>query len=219
MRKLIKDFVKIIAEHIPVGEPIYEFGSLQVPEQENFGDLRPFFPGKQYWGADMRPGPGVDKILNLHDIELPSEHVGTVLCLDTLEHVEYPHRALEEIHRILKPDGIAVISSVMNFHIHDYPHDYWRFTPEAFKSLLKPYSGSFIGFVGMKDFPHTVVGIGFKEKSFPLSQFEADFKKWKASQEVRAGLSTLEWIRKLITPPILSKKGRKALDLFQNDSR
>jgi SAM-dependent methyltransferase len=164
MRKIIKDFVSIIAKHIPVGEPVYEFGSLQVPGQENFADLRPLFPGKQYFGADMREGPGVDKILNLHEIEMPSEHVGTVLCLDTLEHVEYPHKALKEIYRILKPDGIAVISSVMNFRIHDYPHDYWRFTPEAFKSLLKPFSDSFVSFVGLEDFPHTVVGIGFKEK-------------------------------------------------------
>jgi SAM-dependent methyltransferase len=218
MRKIIKDFVNIIAKHIPVADPIYEFGSMQVPGQEEFADLRPLFSGKQYFGADMREGPGVDKILNLHEIELPSGCVGTVLCLDTLEHVEYPHKALEEIYRILKPDGIVIISSVMNFRIHDYPHDYWRFTPEAFKSLLKPFSDSFVGFVGLKDFPHTVVGIGFKEKSFPLSQFEMDYEKWKASYEIRAGLSTFEWIRKLITPPILSKKGRKALALTQNDA-
>jgi ubiquinone/menaquinone biosynthesis C-methylase UbiE len=83
----------------------------------------------------MRDGPGVDKLLNLHDIDLPSESVGTILCFDTLEHVEYPHRALEQIYRILKPDGIAVVSSVMDFPIHDYPYDYWRFTPEAFKSI------------------------------------------------------------------------------------
>jgi SAM-dependent methyltransferase len=218
MRKIIKDFINIIAKHISVADPIYEFGSMQVPGQETFADLRPLFSGKQYFGADMREGPGVDKILNLHNIELPSGCAGTVLCLDTLEHVEYPHKALEEIYRILKPDGIAIISSVMNFHIHDYPHDYWRFTPAAFKSLLKPFSDSFVGFVGIKDFPHTVVGIGFKEKSFPFSPFEMEYKKWKASYEIRAGLSTFEWIRKLITPPILSKKGRKALALTQNDA-
>jgi SAM-dependent methyltransferase len=115
MRKIIKDFVNIIAKHIRVADPIYEFGSMQVPGQEEFADLRTLFSGKQYFGADMREGPGVDKILNLHDIGLPSGCVGTVLCLDTLEHVEYPHKALEEIYRILKRDGIVIISSVMNF--------------------------------------------------------------------------------------------------------
>ena len=36
-------------------------------------------------------------------------------------HVEYPRRAMAEIHRILKDDGIVIISSVMNFPIHAYP--------------------------------------------------------------------------------------------------
>jgi 2-polyprenyl-3-methyl-5-hydroxy-6-metoxy-1,4-benzoquinol methylase len=47
----------------------------------------------------MREGLGVDRILDLHDIDLPSESAGTIICLDTLEHVEYPHRALEDICR------------------------------------------------------------------------------------------------------------------------
>jgi SAM-dependent methyltransferase len=213
MRRTIKEFVCIVAKDLPIEEPILEFGSLQVAGQEGFADLRHFFRGKQYIGADMREGPGVDKILNLHNIDLPSEHVGTVLCLDTLEHVEYPRRALKEIHRILRPDGIAIISSVMNFPIHDYPYDYWRFTPEAFKSLLKPFASSFVGSVGIEDFPHTVVGVGFKGNSPSLSQFDIGYNAWKASQEFHAGLSIFEWIRKLITPPILSRKGRKALGL------
>ncbi len=211
MRRTIKDFVSIAAEHILIEEPILEFGSLQVPGQEHFADLRPLFHGKRYIGADLREGLGVDKILDLHNIDLPSEHVGTVLCLDTLEHVEYPHRALEEIHRILKPDGIVIISSVMYFPIHDYPYDYWRFTPEAFKSLLKPFAGFFVGSVGREDFPHIVVGIGFKTRTPPLEQFETSYKKWKSSQEIRAGLSIAKWIQRLITPPILSRKARRAL--------
>lgn len=77
----ITHFVKIGAETLPISESICEFDSLQVPEQEGFADLRPLFPGKKYVGADMRKGPGVDIILNLHKINLPSESVGTVLIL------------------------------------------------------------------------------------------------------------------------------------------
>lgn len=153
MRQLIKQFVKICADFLPIKEPIYEFGSLQVPGQEGFADLRPFFLGKKYIGSDVRNGPGVDLILDLHDIKLPSKSVGTILCLDTLEHVEYPRKAIEEIYRILREDGILIISSVMNFHIHDYPQDYWRFTPEGFRSLLKGFQSSIISFAGESNFP------------------------------------------------------------------
>ena len=207
MRQLIKDFVRIVADSLPTPEPIYEFGSLQVPGQEEFADLRPFFPNKEYVGCDMREGLGVDRILNLHDIDLPPECVGTVFCMDTLEHVEYPRIALKEIHRILRPDGIAVISSVMKWHIHDHPFDYWRFTPEAFKSLLKSFSSSFVGYAGEPDFPHTVVGVGFRGQQPDMKTFEDQYMLWHARN-----IPTQGGFRKLINlfaPPILLKAVRR----------
>ncbi|MHC4356956.1 MAG: class I SAM-dependent methyltransferase, partial [Planctomycetota bacterium] len=141
-----KDLVRIVAETLVVPEPIYEFGSFQVPGQEEFADLRSFFSGKDYTGADMRPGLGVDTLLNLHDIDLPDNSVGTVICIATLEHVEYPRKATEEIYRILKPGGLVVITSVMDCHIHGYPSDYWRFTPSGFSSLLEAFDTRFSGY-------------------------------------------------------------------------
>jgi SAM-dependent methyltransferase len=198
MRKSIKDFVGIVSTSIPILDPICEFGALQVAGQEGFADLRPLFPAKEYIGCDMREGLGVDKVINLHDIALTSESIGTVLCLDTLEHVEYPRSALEEIHRILKPEGVAIITSVMNFQIHDYPDDYWRFTPEAFKSILKPFSSSFVGFAGIEDFPHTVVGIGFKGQAPQLQEFRGSYETWRKRQA-----RSPEQVVRLVTPPIL----------------
>ncbi len=79
--------VLLMSETLPIDEPIYEFGSLQVAGQEGY--------------ADMCEGAGVDVILNLHQIDLSNESVGTGLLLDTLEHVEYPRKAMDELHRIL----------------------------------------------------------------------------------------------------------------------
>ncbi len=167
MRYNVKNFMKIVKRTIPMDEPIYEFGSLQVPEQKpGFADMRMFFPDQEYVGCDMREGAGVDMIMDLHDIDLDDEIASTVLCFDTLEHVENPFIALKEMHRILKPNGIVIISSVMNFPIHDHPSDYWRFTPQAFELILKPFCHSFVGFQGNKKHPHTVVGIGFKSFFF-----------------------------------------------------
>jgi SAM-dependent methyltransferase len=199
MRNNIKKFVAIAARHLPIQEPIYEFGSLQVPGQEQFADLRPFFPGRHYVGADMREGLGVDRVLDLHNIDLPSESVGSVLCLDTLEHAEYPHQAMREIHRILSPaHGVVVISSVMDFPIHDYPYDYWRFTPTAFESLLKPFRHSFVGFAGRAIFPHTVVGIGFKGDAPDLSGFTDSYRRWQKAQNYE-----FKQVVRQVTPPAL----------------
>ncbi len=162
MRLSIKRLVGLVAETLPIPEPIFEFGSLQVPGQEGFADLRPLFPGKPYVGCDMRPGPGVDRVLDLHQIDLADGQAGTVFMLDTLEHVEYPHRAIAEIDRILKPGGMLVMTSVMCFPIHDFPFDYWRFTPEAFRSLLKGFESVYVTDAGGAQFPVTVAAVAFK---------------------------------------------------------
>ncbi len=183
MRESIKQFAKIAAETLPISDPIYEFGYFQVPGQEELADLRPLFPDKKYIGADLREGPGVDIVLNLHDINLPSESAGTAFCLDTLEHVEYPRKAIDELHRVLKQNGMLIISSSMNFPIHDFPYDFWRFTPDAFKSLLKPFTQSFVDFAGDNEFPHTVVGVGFKG-TIPgngMNKLAERIKPWKES--------------------------------------
>lgn len=204
MRELIKGFVKLCAETLPIREPIVEFGSVQVPGQAGFPDLRPLFPGMKYVGADMREGIGVDVKLNLHAVGLASGSVGAVLMLDTLEHVEYPYRAVEEAYRILRPDGILIMSSVLNFIIHEYPQDYWRFTPEAFKSLLKPFRSSLVSYTGDEEFPHTVVGVGFKRPASNevMRELERRCNDWKACWSRPPGARWKRVIKRWV-PPIL----------------
>ncbi len=56
MKPNVKEFAKIISASLPIMDPVYEFGSLQVPEQVGFSNLRPLFPANQYIGCDMRQG-------------------------------------------------------------------------------------------------------------------------------------------------------------------
>ena len=198
MKQNVKDFAALVSRTLPCEGPIYEFGAFQVEEQKEFANLRPLFSGREYIGCDMRQGLGVDKVLDLHNIDLPDNTVATVLSFDTLEHVEYPRKALAELHRVLKPDGVVVISSVMDFPIHGYPSDYWRFTPEAFKSILKPFDNVFVGYQGKESYPHTVVGIGFKGEVPDLANFESEYLAWQRAD----GRSIRQWAIAL-TPPIL----------------
>jgi SAM-dependent methyltransferase len=210
MRKAIRALVRLIADALPVAEPIYEFGALQVPGQEYIADLRPLFPGKEYIGCDVREGTGVDRVLDLHDLDLPDEVAGTVFMFETLEHVEYPRKAMSEVYRVLRTGGFLAMTSVLNFQIHEYPYDYWRFTPQAFRSLLKQFDTSFVGFAGNPVFPHTVVGIGFKGCSYCLDDFAARYEIWK--KRWRRLEKTPFWlpIAYRATPPFLRRIYRKA---------
>ncbi len=163
---------------MPIAEPIYEFGALRVSGQETSADLRPFFPGKEYVGTDMREGLGVDMIIDLHDIKLMPESVGTAISVATFEHVEYPRKAIEQIYAVVRPGGMFIITAPMYAKIHGFPHDYWRFTPECFNSLLKPFPNCFVSCAGKERFPHTVVGIGFNGPAPPLEALKRALEGW-----------------------------------------
>jgi len=167
MRKLVRDWVRMLAATVPTPEPIVEFGSLQVEGIGELANLRPLFPGKRYVGTDLRCGPGVDCVLDLHRVGLRAESAGTVLVLDTLEHVEYPRRAIEEVARVLKPEGLFLLSSVMDFPIHEHPYDFWRFTPSGFESLLRTFATREVFALGRGDFPHTVLGVAWRSAQKP----------------------------------------------------
>ncbi|MDD5496203.1 MAG: methyltransferase domain-containing protein [Candidatus Omnitrophica bacterium] len=64
-----------------------------------------------------------------------------VVCEQVLEHVEgSPQQAVDEIYRVLKPGGIAVLTTCFINPIHGGLGDYWRFTPNALQLLFKKYS-------------------------------------------------------------------------------
>lgn len=58
--------------------------------------------------------------------------------------------------------GTVVMTSLMDFWIHDEPVDYWRFTPKAFSLLLRKFHVRIIGSQGLPQHPHSIFGIGFK---------------------------------------------------------
>ena len=148
-------------------DPVVEFGSFQVPEQHGLGDLRPLFPGAHYIGCDARPGTGVDCIDDVTASRFDSTFAGTILCLDTLEHVFEVTRALGEMHRVLKPGGLLVVATVMRFPIHDYPEDYWRLTPRCLDRLVAPFDFRIVGSQGVETFPDTVFAVAVKAPAPP----------------------------------------------------
>jgi SAM-dependent methyltransferase len=177
----IRAFVKMASETLPFPGPIYEFGSKIWPGQERVSDHRPFFPGREFVGCDMLPGIGVDRVVDVQDTLLRTATAGSVICTSTLEHLPCPWDAVREMKRVLKPGGTLLIAVPMNFPIHDYPSDYWRFTPECLRVMLTDnYDWPFLSIVtgqGTKGFPENVIAVAASVMDH--SVFDHGAEAWK----------------------------------------
>ena len=162
MRTTLLTLLERLSQSVEFRGPIFEFGSYRVPGQQHLPRVQDFFPQKSVVGCDIRTGPGVDRIEDLHGLTLPSESIGTALMFDTIEHVRDPWRAMAEIYRCLAPGGLLIMSSVWFFPIHAYPDDYWRFTSSAFRELMRDFHVIAAEMCGLAKMPHTVVGIASK---------------------------------------------------------
>jgi SAM-dependent methyltransferase len=137
MREAVIQYVKWTIGRFPYQEPILDTCAGWEP---NF--YQPLFPGKRYIKQDMQDfdPPCIDLICDVANMEpISSESIGLVLNLESLEHLPYPQKAIDEIHRVLRPDGLLILTTVMHFKIHRTPKDYWRFTPDGIELLLSRF--------------------------------------------------------------------------------
>jgi SAM-dependent methyltransferase len=201
MRDHNKAFCRLAAETFECPAPIYEFGSYQVEGQEGYANLREVFPGQVFVGCDMRPGPGVDRVDDVSASSLPDSSAGTVLCIETFEHVFEVRKAFDEVYRILKPGGVFVITTPLNFRIHGYPDDYWRLTPNCLRRLMAHYAARVVGYQGHSSFPHSVMGVGIKTPA--PAEFALQSRDFVAAYH--------DWLRHAGVTLPLTRKLRRAL--------
>jgi SAM-dependent methyltransferase len=115
---------------------VLEVGSLDVN-----GSVRPLFTGvASYLGVDALDGAGVDLVLDAHQLTSKFEKASfdVVVSTEMLEHDSEFWNSLAMMGEVLKPGGHLLLTARGNgFWIHNYPHDYFRFLPESFHSLLR----------------------------------------------------------------------------------
>lgn len=93
----------------------------------------------EYHGLDMFPrNSDVFYVQDIQDMEqVPSERYDSVICLEVLEHIPDPFRALHELSRVLNPNGICIISVPHLSRIHEEPYDFYRYTKYGLQYMLE----------------------------------------------------------------------------------
>ena len=121
-------------ERIPAGKRILDAGAGELQYKKYCGHLN-------YVSQDFAQlegtGDGVglqkdswdysklDVVSNITSIPESDQSFDAVMCIEVLEHVPDPLKALRELKRILKPEGILVITAPFCSLTHHSPHFYY----------------------------------------------------------------------------------------------
>lgn len=137
VRRYIREFIiESLRKHRPTG-PILDLGSGYRSARSEILSVNPTLEVKT---ADLNPALKPDLVLDAMDMKvIPDASFGSVVCIELLEHVEEPERVIREIHRILRPGGLLILTVPFAVMIHERSNqtDYWQFTPSGLRYLLQ----------------------------------------------------------------------------------
>ncbi len=97
-----------------------------------------FFPNRI--SMDIVDDNDVDIVADVHNMKVFKDgEFDNVLCTEALEHFCNPFKAIEEIKRVLKKDGLLILTTRFIMPLHEVPNDYFRFTQYGLEQLLKDF--------------------------------------------------------------------------------
>lgn len=95
---------------------------------------------KKYVRLDISAESAPDIVGDIHEMKVKTGSFDTVIATEVLEHLYDPQKAVDEIYRVLRPGGTVVLSTRFIYWYHPDPQDYYRFTEDSIKYLMRQFS-------------------------------------------------------------------------------
>ena len=121
-------------------------------------------PYKDYFLQYVDSYIGVDWSKTLHDskadviadlnkeLNLADACADTIISFSVMEHLCEPQLFLNESFRILKPNGNMILQLPWQWHIHEAPYDYFRYSPYGLKYMFKKAGFSHVKIIPQSGF-------------------------------------------------------------------
>jgi SAM-dependent methyltransferase len=71
--------------------------------------------------------------------DFKDEKFDFVIIAEVLEHLYAPHLGIENIYKVLKDNGVLILTTPFILPIHEGPYDYYRFTKYGLQYLLRNF--------------------------------------------------------------------------------
>ena len=94
-------------------------------EYDRYSD---YFTSEKYIRMDINHREDVDLVGSADNIPLPNESVDSVVSTQVFEHLRYPQKSAEEIYRVLRKGGVALITVPQINELHEELYDFFRYT-------------------------------------------------------------------------------------------
>lgn len=96
--------------------------------------------GLKFKEVDIDPLRKPDYIMSIENMDkIKSNSIDVIFCMEVLEHVANPFKAVSEIQRVLKKNGIFIGSTPFILSIHDEPYDFFRYTKYGIRNLFSEF--------------------------------------------------------------------------------
>lgn len=90
--------------------------------------------------TDVQFGSRTSIVADGHDLPFLAESFDGVVIQAVLEHVLDPYRCVEEIHRVLKPQGLIYAETPFMYPVHLGCYDFTRFSRSAHRRLFRYFT-------------------------------------------------------------------------------
>jgi SAM-dependent methyltransferase len=125
-----------IAARLPYKGRVIDLGCGSAPYKRTILQVADEYIGVD-WDHNRHDRSAVDVTADLmQPLPFPDHHADTVVAFQVLEHLPEPGRFLAECHRILVPGGRLFLTVPFMWHVHEAPHDYYRYTRYGLQYLL-----------------------------------------------------------------------------------
>jgi len=125
---LILEINRAIALSLPYTGTVIDLGCGSSPYKENILGQASTYVGVD-WTNSIHGRAGVDVFANLsRPLPFRDDCADVIVSFQTLEHLPEPSLFLAESLRILKPGGSIYMTVPFMWHVHEEPHDYYRYT-------------------------------------------------------------------------------------------
>jgi len=93
----------------------------------------------EYIAFDNVVGEEIDVVGDILKTPFANESFDTIICTMVFEHIPNPWLAVKEMKRILRKEGVVIVTAPFIHSYHQDPEDYYRYTVKGMETLFDDF--------------------------------------------------------------------------------